>query len=95
MSKVRIELSHRELALVRALLGKTNVTIPGASELFNRVADKADALNLDKFDLQLHSINGLSHLYYSLGTGIGVQTPERKTLDELEAESSEGFRNPM
>lgn len=71
MSKVRLEVNHSELALIRALLGKTNDTIPGATELFCRVADKADGLSLERVEIQAHTGEGLAPMaYYSLGMGL-------------------------
>lgn len=58
--KVRLDLTHRELAVIRALLGKTNDTL-GVGELFNRVADKTEALRLERIELKFENYNGATY----------------------------------
>jgi len=60
MSKVRLDLTHHELAVIRSLLGKTNDTL-GVSELFNRVADKTEALRLERVELKFENYNGTTY----------------------------------
>lgn len=55
--KVRLELTHHELAVIRSLLGKTNDTL-GVSELFNKVADKTDELGIDRIYLKFEIYSG-------------------------------------
>lgn len=63
MSKVRLDMTHYELAVIRSLLGKTNDTL-GVSELFNRVADKTEALGIKRIELKFENFNGIT---YSIG----------------------------
>lgn len=60
MSKVRLDLTHYELAVIRSLLGKTNDTL-GVSELFNRVADKTESLGIKRVELKFESVNGTTY----------------------------------
>lgn len=66
MKKVRIELTHHELAVVRALLGKTNDSLD-VGELFNKVADKADALHLDRIEVKVFKLEGEEVEWYAIG----------------------------
>lgn len=59
-AKVRVELTHYELQVVRSLLGKTNDTV-GVGELFNKVADKCDLLELKKVELKFETYNGITY----------------------------------
>lgn len=63
MSKVRLDMTHYELAVIRSLLGKTNDTL-GVSELFNRVADKTEVLGIKRIELKFENFNGIT---YSIG----------------------------
>lgn len=66
LKKVRVEMTLQELAVIRALLGKTNDSL-AMGELFNTVADKCDALNLDRVELSVHTSEGALVEWYSIG----------------------------
>ena len=58
--KVRLELTHHELAVVRALLGKANDTLQ-VGELFNHVADKCDVLNINRIWVKFEAVGGCTY----------------------------------
>lgn len=66
MKKFRVEMTAHELAVVRALLGKTNDTLD-VGELFNTVADKCDANGLDRIELSVHTLEGALVEWYAIG----------------------------
>ena len=66
LKKVRIEMTLQELAVVRALLGKCNDTLQ-VGELFNKVADKCDALYVERVELSIHEVDGVKVEWYSIG----------------------------
>lgn len=60
MSKVRLDLTHYELAVIRSLLGKTNDTL-GVSELFHRVSEKTESLGIKRVETKFENFNGITH----------------------------------